>query len=92
MIDLSCRDQHGSKDRLCDDCNELLNYVRRRLEKCPFKNNKPPCSKCPVHCYKPALREKIKAVMRYSGPRMIYRHPILTGKHYLQKKAFKSRP
>ncbi|MBN1472600.1 MAG: nitrous oxide-stimulated promoter family protein, partial [Syntrophaceae bacterium] len=33
----------------------------------------------------PAMREKIKAVMRYSGPRMLYRHPILMGIHYLTK-------
>jgi hypothetical protein len=31
------------------------------------------------------MREKIKAVMRYAGPRMIYRHPILAGKHFLNK-------
>ena len=90
MVDLYCRDHHGSKDNLCDDCKELLNYVRRRLEKCPVKNNKPKCSKCPVHCYKPDMREKIKAVMQYSGPRMIYRHPILTGKHLLNKNRYRT--
>ncbi|MGB5217235.1 MAG: nitrous oxide-stimulated promoter family protein [Smithella sp.] len=84
MIDLYCRGHHGGKDNLCDECCALLDYVKKRLEKCPFKKDKPKCSKCTVHCYKPALREKIKAVMRYSGPRMLYRHPILTGKHYLQ--------
>ena len=85
MIDLYCRGHHGSKDNLCSDCKELLNYVRQRLEKCPFKDNKPKCSKCTVHCYKPAERKKIKAVMRYAGPRMLYRHPVLAGKHYLTK-------
>ena len=86
MIDLYCRDHHGSKDSLCPECCELFDYVKKRLEKCPFKENKPKCSKCTVHCYKPTMREKIKAVMRYSGPRMLYRHPILTGKHYLTGK------
>ena len=85
MIDLYCRDQHGSEDNLCNECRELLDYVKERLEKCPLKDNKPKCSKCTVHCYKPDMREKIKAVMRYAGPRMIYRHPILAGKHYFTK-------
>jgi len=85
MIGLYCRDHHGSKDQLCDECHDLSDYVKKRLEKCPFKNNKPKCSQCTVHCYKPDMREKIKAVMRYSGPRMIYRHPILAGKHFLNK-------
>jgi len=86
MINLYCRGHHGGKDDLCSDCKELSKYVRRRLEKCSLKEKKPKCSKCTVHCYKPAMREKIKAVMRYSGPRMLYRHPILTAKYYLIKK------
>ena len=85
MIDLYCRGQHGSEDNLCDECRKLLDYVKKRLEKCPFKEDKPKCSKCTVHCYKPDMREKIKAVMRYAGPRMLYRHPFLTGKHYLTR-------
>lgn len=83
MIDLYCHDHHGSKDSLCPECHELFDYVRKCLEKCPFKENKFTCSKCPVHCYKPAMRKKIKAVMKYSGPRMFYRHPFLTARHYL---------
>ena len=41
------------------------------------------CAKCPVHCYKADVREEVKAVMRYAGPRMPRRHPILTLFHYL---------
>ncbi|PKN37151.1 MAG: hypothetical protein CVU62_11130 [Deltaproteobacteria bacterium HGW-Deltaproteobacteria-2] len=86
MIDLYCRDHHGSTENICPECRELLNYVKKRLEKCPLKENKPPCSKCPIHCYKPDMREKIKAVMKDSGPRMLYRHPIMTARHYVTKK------
>ena len=86
MIDFYCRGHHGSKDNLCDECRELFDYVKKRLEKCPFKEKKPKCSQCNVHCYNADMRGKIKAVMRYSGPRMLYRHPILSGKHYLNKK------
>ena len=65
------------------DCS-TYKFQRTSLLKFEF-HNKPKCSKCPVHCYKPDMREKIKAVMRYAGPRMIYRYPILTGKHFLNK-------
>jgi len=86
MIGIFCRGRHGAKEGLCPECRELFDYAAGRLEKCPLKDNKPKCSACPVHCYKPAMRERIRAVMRYAGPRMLYRHPLLAGKHYLSGK------
>ncbi|MBW2561710.1 MAG: nitrous oxide-stimulated promoter family protein [Deltaproteobacteria bacterium] len=86
MIEIFCHGHHGTKEGLCPECRELLAYVTGRLERCPLQENKPKCSKCPVHCYKPAMREKIRAVMKYAGPRMLYRHPILAGRHYLKGK------
>jgi hypothetical protein len=83
MIHLYCRGHHGNKDSLCSECTELLDYVKQRLERCPIKEKKPKCFKCSVHCYRPGMRKKIKAVMKYSGPHMLYRHPILSGRHYL---------
>jgi hypothetical protein len=29
------------------------------------------------------MREQIRAVMRYAGPRMLYRHPIMTLQHMI---------
>jgi hypothetical protein len=81
MIALYCRKQHGGNRRLCPECQELSEYAMQRLQKCPFQERKPTCAKCPVHCYKPAMREKIRCVMRYSGPRMIYTHPVLAIAH-----------
>jgi hypothetical protein len=75
MIALYCRDQHEG-DELCPECHELLDYAIERLEKCPFQEGKTTCAKCAVHCFKPAVREQVRTVMRYSGPRMIYRHPV----------------
>jgi len=86
MIEIFCHGQHGDKKGLCPECQELLDYAVQRLEKCPFQENKPKCSECPVHCYKPDMREKIRAVMKYAGPRMLYRHPILSGAYYLTGK------
>ncbi len=80
MISLYCRELHGG-DTLCADCRELAEYAHLRLDKCPFQEGKTTCAKCPVHCYKPAMRERIRVVMRYAGPRMLYRHPILAIRH-----------
>lgn len=83
MIELYCRDHHQPAPLLCDECRELRDYARLRLERCPFQENKTTCGNCPIHCYKQEMREKIREVMRYSGPRMIWRHPLLAIGHLL---------
>jgi len=85
MIDLYCRGRHGTRGDLCAECRELKEYALKRLERCPFKEHKPTCANCRVHCYKPDTREKIKQVMRYAGPRMIYRHPVLALYHFIDR-------
>jgi hypothetical protein len=68
---------------LCTDCVELRQYAFARLEKCRYQDDKPTCAKCPVHCYRPEMREKVRVVMRYSGPRMMLRHPVLAIAHII---------
>lgn len=85
MIERYCRGNHGTKNRtLCAECRELAQYVRLRRSKCPFGDEKPFCSNCKIHCYEPAMRERIRAVMRYSGPRIVFRHPIVAIRHLVQ--------
>lgn len=83
MVWLYCRKQHGSRDGLCGECSELLDYATCRLDRCPFGPQKMTCANCPIHCYKPQMRERVQEVMRYSGPRMILHHPILAAWHML---------
>lgn len=83
MIRLYCRAHHKPEDNLCADCQALANYALLRIDRCPFNPNKPTCLKCPVHCYQPEMREKIRTVMRFSGPRMLLYHPILTFHHLI---------
>ena len=82
MIGLYCREQHRSKE-LCPDCRELLDYALERLQNCPFQEDKTTCTKCPIHCYRPIMRARVRLVMRYSGPRMIRRHPFLAIRHLI---------
>lgn len=81
MIAIYCRDHHASGDALCGECDALRTYALSRLERCTFGEKKPKCSACPIHCYKPAMRTAIRDVMRYAGPRMLVKHPVLAIGH-----------
>jgi predicted amidophosphoribosyltransferase len=83
MVALYCRNTHGKGKGLCPECASLLEYSLERLARCPFQERKPACSRCPIHCYKPGMREKIRVVMRHAGPRMIRRHPVLALLHMM---------
>ena len=90
MIALYCRKNHGSRT-LCPDCAALEAYARQRSDKCPFLETKTFCSNCHVHCYRPEMREKIRQVMRFSGPRMLFHHPVLAIRHVIETKKEKKR-
>ena len=62
----------GRPIELCPDCSKLLNHALVKREHCPM-DPKPQCKDCPDHCYQPTYREKIRQVMRYSGPRLLLR-------------------
>jgi hypothetical protein len=83
MIRCFCRGKHGTAKGICAACRELQDYAQLRLERCRFGPEKPTCAKCPVHCYQRSRREEIRDVMRYAGPRMLWEHPILSLRHWL---------
>ncbi|MDE7154137.1 MAG: nitrous oxide-stimulated promoter family protein [Muribaculaceae bacterium] len=80
MVRIYCRGKHGN-NKICENCRALLDYAFSRLERCPQVPSKPTCAKCLIHCYSPAMRERIRVVMRYSGPRMLFRHPLMAMRH-----------
>ena len=85
MVGIYCRDHHGSRGvargRLCTECQGLMDYATRRLDRCVFGDDKPTCANCRVHCYNATMREQIRIVMRHAGPRMLWRHPFLAIAH-----------
>lgn len=91
MIHIYCRGRHRGGSDLCSDgssglcpnCQALLDYAHLRLSRCRFADDKPTCKRCPVHCYRPEMREQIREVMRYAGPRMLLYHPIAAIRHLL---------
>lgn len=84
MLRMYCRVHHAAKGAsLCHDCAALHDYAQRRLERCVFGDAKPTCARCTVHCYKAAMREQIRQVMGWAGPRMLWRHPVLALWHVI---------
>jgi hypothetical protein len=84
MLDMYCRAHHGGAPAaLCASCAELFQYASRRLERCVFGDAKPTCANCIVHCYSAEMREQVRVVMRWAGPRMLLRHPLLGIRHLL---------
>ena len=85
MVEMYCADHHGG-DGLCQECAELAEYADRKLDLCPYGPDKPTCSNCPIHCYRPERREAMREIMRYAGPRMLKTHPVLAVLHLLDEK------
>ena len=89
MVEIYCADHHAAPAGLCLECRQVLAYARERLDRCPYGDDKPTCQACPVHCYRPEQREAVRAVMRYAGPRMFWRHPWLAIVHLWKERGRK---
>ncbi|MCG3863383.1 MULTISPECIES: nitrous oxide-stimulated promoter family protein [unclassified Photobacterium] len=89
MIEIYCSRHHNDKCKkvnLCEDCESFKSYVKQRLDRCPYGINKPTCRQCPIHCYKAQEKVKSQTIMHYSGPRMMYKHPIMAITHLINDK------
>lgn len=81
MIRLYCKIHHQSGKILCPQCERLQDYVYERIKNCRYLPDRPACSNCKTHCFSKDMREEIRKVMRYAGPRMLWKHPVLTIRH-----------
>ncbi len=86
MLTMYCKAHHDYNGALCNICEEVSQYSYARLQSCPFKESKPTCGNCTVHFYKTQMRDRVKRVMRYAGPRMLFIHPIKAIQHLIQSK------
>jgi len=72
---------------VCETCAELLAYAEKRRAFCA-KHPKPFCTHCDTHCYKTAMREHMRDVMRYAGPRSMFHGYAIQGfRHLLASRA-----
>lgn len=85
MIEMYCRARHGTRTGLCESCEELSRYASMKIDRCVFHDAKPVCAECRVHCYKADMRDRIRRIMRFSGPRMLFSHPGLALMHGLDR-------
>jgi hypothetical protein len=81
MVEIYCKNKHNSDSKLCEQCSQILHYASQRLDCCKFGNAKGTCRKCKIHCYTPDMKERIKEIMRFSGPRIIFYNPLAVIKH-----------
>lgn len=88
MLKIYCKKKHQSKE-LCKECLEIQNYVYKRIEMCPFILNKPFCAYCKIQCYKKEMKEKVIKIMKFSGPKMMFRAPIQSFRHVFQMIKYK---
>ncbi|WP_346267040.1 nitrous oxide-stimulated promoter family protein [Thiorhodovibrio winogradskyi] len=92
MTHLYCQDHHGTTGGLCDDCAELVNYAHRRLDYCPFGESKYTCLDCRINCYTADRALTTREVMRYAGPRLWRRNPLLALLHLLDGRVLHRAP
>lgn len=83
MITVYCKKNHKYKQGMCKECQELYEYACKRIDVCPFMETKTFCSSCKVHCYGKEQRDKIREVMRFSGPRMLFYNPTMAIRHMM---------
>ncbi len=84
MVKLYCRKNHKKRE-LCDECKEVLNCSLKRIDNCQFMETKTFCSNCKAPCYSPKMKEKVKQIMKFSGPRILFHHPLLVISHMLSR-------
>ena len=88
MIRLYCKGNHGTKrGEICDECKELTDYSIARVERCPHMGTKSFCTNCKTRCFKPEMRERLRTVMRWSGPRMLFSHPVMAVRHLVETRS-----
>lgn len=92
MVALNCAGNHAPEARterahcgeaVCPECARLDAYAVLRTERCRKMETKTSCEECGNHCYRPEMRDRIRSVMRYAGPRMLTKHPVAAVRHLL---------
>lgn len=90
MTEDYCRAFHGTNGELCPACAAFLAYAEKRLACCPYGSAKPVCAKCRIHCYRKNEKETARQIMRWAGPRLVFRHPGLALSHLIQSLTVKA--
>lgn len=82
LTKIYCQAHHEAS--LCEDCQALIDHAQQKLDRCVYGQDKPACKNCPIHCYKPERRQQAQLIMRYAGPKMLFKHPVLAIIHFIK--------
>lgn len=94
MVAMYCAGHHSSDARtaqahcgeeVCESCAAIDAYAVARTQRCRQMDHKTTCEECGNHCYGQAERDEIRKIMRWSGPRMLTKHPIAALRHVLRR-------
>lgn len=88
MGHLYCRAHHAATNRdstgLCADCRNVVETTLQRTRACPHGHHHN-CEDCATKCHSEECAKQIRALMAYSAPRMLLKHPLMTLR-YLSRK------
>lgn len=88
MAQIYCDAHHIGMNKdavnLCIECREAVIATLNRTQVCP-NGHIHNCQDCDIKCQRGDGQSRIKAIMAYSAPRMLWRHPLMTFT-YLRKK------
>jgi hypothetical protein len=83
MIQIYCHGRRHATSGICSECEKLLHYATGRIDSCPYQSSgKPACGLCKTNCFSSEMYGRFQTIMRYAGPRMMMRHPILSMAHF----------
>jgi Nitrous oxide-stimulated promoter len=84
MIQIYCRGHRHIASGICSECGKLLQYALHQIDSCPYeRSRKPACGLCRTNCFSAEMHKRFHKIMRYAGPRMMMRHPILSMAHFI---------
>ena len=88
MARIYCSKWHAASAKdaagVCEECRTAVEATFNRADACPY-DHAHNCQDCTTKCQRGENQERIKQIMRYAAPRMIYRHPLMTFE-YLRKR------
>ena len=65
------------KHKINDTYYELIMKAFRHAERCPHSFYKTFCHQCPTTCYKSEDLEHIEPIMKYTGRKIMIKHPLI---------------
>jgi len=82
LIRIHCHGRHHAGPELCAGCTDLQRYVAERMARCVLHDAKPTCATCKARCFAPPQQVRFRAILRYAGPQLFWRQPLLALWHH----------